>query len=311
MILTKSVIIYKKGGKSKEVDINDLSFNSHKKVLVKCDICLNEKEVKYQDYNKSTLNQKEIYYCSGCSNLKSNTTKRRIYGDNLELIVEKQKLTMLDKYEVDNVSKLDSIKIKKMKTCLKNYGVDTPSKSELVKDKMKSTCMIKYGVEFSLQCSEIRDKIKKTNLEKYGFENVFQSDEIKLKIKESLISKYGCDHPMRSAPIFEKQMKSSFKLKEFDGINYQGSYELDFILFCKSFDIPFERGPIVEYEDGTYHSDFYLREKNLIVEIKSNYTYQKELEKNLKKQKACLENGYHFIFLIDKDYTKFIEFMLI
>lgn len=311
MVLTKSVVIYKKGGESKEVPINDLSFNSHKKILAKCDICLDEKEVKYQDYNKSTSNQREIYYCSKCKNIKSNETKKKIYGSDLDLIVEKQKLTVLERYKVDNVSKLDSIKIKKMKTCLKNHGVDIPSKSELVKEKMKITCKIKYGVEFSLQSCEIRDRIKKTNLERYGVENVFKSDEIKLKIKESLISKYGCDHPMRSASIFEKQMKSSFKLKEFDGINYQGSYELDFILFCKSFDIPFERGPIVEYEDGTYHSDFYIREKNLIVEIKSNYTYQKELEKNLKKQKACLENGYHFIFLIDKDYTRFMEFILI
>lgn len=311
MIITTEVNIFKKGGKSEKINISDLSLNSHKLISVKCDICFAEKDIKYQDYNKITSNQTEMYYCSKCKNLKANQTKRRLYGPDLKQIVDKQKLTTIDKYGVDNVSKLDHIKNAKKNTCYKNYKVDVPSKSEFIKDKMKQTCMVRYGFEYPLQSNEIREKIKNTNLNKYGVENVFQSDGIKNLIKGSLISKYGVDHPMKSPSIFEKQMKSSFRIKEFNGIIYQGTYELDFILFCMSNGIEFERGPVIEYEDGTYHSDFYIKKINLIAEIKSSYTYNKELSKNSKKQKACIDRGYNFIFIIDKNYTQFSELILV
>jgi hypothetical protein len=48
-----------------------------------------------------------------------------------------------------------------------------------------------------------------------------------------------------------------------------------------------------------------LPEYNLIIEIKSDYTFNKELKKNLSKQKACLDQGYDFIFIVNKDYTEF------
>jgi len=53
--------------------------------------------------------------------------------------------------------------------------------------------------------------------------------------------------------------------------------------------------------------DYYLPDYNLIVEIKSSYTYNYDIEKNEAKKKASLENGYNFIFIIDKDYTEFIN----
>ena len=54
-----------------------------------------------------------------------------------------------------------------------------------------------------------------------------------------------------------------------------------------------------------YHPDFYLIKYNLIVEIKSSYYYKKHLKKNLAKRKSTIKNGYKYIFIINKDYTKF------
>ena len=51
-----------------------------------------------------------------------------------------------------------------------------------------------------------------------------------------------------------------------------------------------------------YFPDFYYKEKNLIIEIKSTYYYNKYLNKNLAKQEACISQGYNFIFIIDNDY---------
>ena len=61
----------------------------------------------------------------------------------------------------------------------------------------------------------------------------------------------------------------------------------------------------IEYElDGKlhyYHPDFYLPEYNLIVEIKSSYTYECELNKNLSKKEYSIKNGYNFLFVINKN----------
>jgi len=58
-------------------------------------------------------------------------------------------------------------------------------------------------------------------------------------------------------------------------------------------------------ENKVYFPDFFLPELKLIVEIKSNWTYDSNLAKNLQKQKSCLEQGYNFIFIINKNYEEF------
>lgn len=54
-----------------------------------------------------------------------------------------------------------------------------------------------------------------------------------------------------------------------------------------------------------YFPDFYLPDFNLIVEIKSDYTYNIDLDKNKAKESFCKNMGYNFIFIIDKDYKIF------
>lgn len=51
--------------------------------------------------------------------------------------------------------------------------------------------------------------------------------------------------------------------------------------------------------------DFYFKDKNLIVEIKSKYYYNLHINKNIAKQAACLKQGYNFVFVIDKQYDDF------
>jgi len=42
----------------------------------------------------------------------------------------------------------------------------------------------------------------------------------------------------------------------------------------------------------------YIEKDNLIIEVKSLWTYNKYKEINLLKQKACIEAGYNFKFMI-------------
>jgi len=45
----------------------------------------------------------------------------------------------------------------------------------------------------------------------------------------------------------------------------------------------------------------------LIVEIKSSYTYELEKEKNEAKKEATINNGFNFIFVINKDYSELLS----
>jgi len=64
---------------------------------------------------------------------------------------------------------------------------------------------------------------------------------------------------------------------------------------------------LYDNKNKIYHSDFFIKEINLIVEIKSDYHYNLNLDKNILKRESCLNNKYDFIFIINKDYTEFSE----
>jgi len=61
---------------------------------------------------------------------------------------------------------------------------------------------------------------------------------------------------------------------------------------------PFYKSKHRNGESKYYFPDLYIPHKNLIIEVKSTWTYQKEEEKNQIKAAAARENGYEFEFWI-------------
>ena len=193
---------------------------------------------------------------------------------------------------------------------MERYGVEVSSKNQDVKNKMYETNLIKYNHKYTFNVPEIKDKINKIINNRYGVENVFQSQEIKDKIKITNLEKYGVDNVMKNIEIFDKAHKSSYRIvKHHDiDITYQGTYELDFINFCIENNISFEKGPSIDYtldnKERKYHSDFYIPVLNIVCEIKSCWTYDKDRIENETKREYCIKNGYNFIFIIDKNYDE-------
>ena len=168
--------------------------------------------------------------------------------------------------------------------------------------------MEKYGVDNYTKTKEFQERYKNTCLEKYGVDNYTKTKEFQERYKNTCLEKYGVVHPLLNNDILNKYFKSSFKNKNLNGINYQGTYELDFLMnFENLFKI--ERGQMIKYEYNgkikRYFPDFYLPKYNLIVEIKSDYIFNLAKEINELKRKSVLKNGFDFIFIIDKDYTEF------
>ncbi len=208
------------------------------------------------------------------------------YSCSSKCSTDKKKLTFIEKYGVDNPNKSDIIKVKKKLTCIEKYGVDNPNKCDIIKNKTKLTCIEKYK-----NCSYVN------------------SSEFKIIMNE----KYGVDNPMMSYLINDKRIKTSFKINKFESVKYQGNYELDFLKYCKEKNIIVKRPNFnIDYvylqEDRKYLPDFYIKELNLVIEIKSTYYFNLHKEINLSKMKSTIELGYEYILILDKNYNEFINY---
>ena len=190
---TKNIKKIKENGY--DVSINDnillpieyLDKNSHQIIKVKCDICGKEKDTQYRYYNDS-ISKYNYYACSS------------------KCAINKNKLTNLKKYGVENVSQCDLIKNKKINTNLKNWGVDNIFKCDEIKNNIKESLLKKYNVKNVSQIQEVKEKIKNKNLNKYGncifFKSDYfkrnrtyyrKSDEYKNKIIDDYFKKYNID----------------------------------------------------------------------------------------------------------------------
>ena len=156
-----------KVGDEININIKDLTRGSHSLISVRCDLCGIENEIKYNQLIRS--NNLENYVCKKCKN----------------------KTKLLEKYGVDNVFKLHSVKEKIKQTNINKYGVENPSQSKNIKEKKKITNKKKYGHEWGLSSEKIKNKTRKTLIEKYGVDNISKLDDIKTKKKNTCFSNYG------------------------------------------------------------------------------------------------------------------------
>ena len=112
--------------------------------------------------------------------------------------------------------------------------------------------------------------------------------------------------------IFDKQRISSYKTEKYKNLFYKGTYELDFLInFFDKIEIkkPKSIDYFFENKKRKYYPDFYIPSLNLLIEIKSSYTYNCNIDMNEIKRKSSVEKGYNFLFIIDKDYEEFKTFV--
>lgn len=160
-----------------EINTEHLSSGSHTKIEVKCDVCTNTRFIMYKEYMRS-LKNKGYYSCKGsCSS-------------------GKNKLTCIEKYGLDNPSKIEEFKNKKKETSMLRLGVDSPFKSIDIREKIKSVLIEKYGIDNPSKSIEFLNKKKSTLMKRYNVECYFSSDDFKEKSKKTNIEKYGVEHPM-------------------------------------------------------------------------------------------------------------------
>ena len=136
----------------------------------------------------------------------------------------------------------------------------------------------------------------------------------KRKRAKTMLKRYGVEHALQNRELFEKNLVSAYNYKKYRlgkrQIKVQGfeNYALDYIINEKNIepkDIVCGLGsdvPSIAYrykgKDRVYHPDIYIPKLNLIIEVKSDFTYQYAKHLNKLKRKACKSLGFKFIFLV-------------
>ena len=278
-----------KVGEISIIKIEDLPKYSKCELNVRCDDCGDKNKVIYINYTK--LKDKHgKYRCFDC-------------GRN------QLKNVMIDKYGVDNPTKLKIFSKKISET----YNEKTDDEKMELLRKTKKGMIDKYGGWYT-STDEYKEKLRKYNLKNYGVIDYRSTDEFKNKVKNTLMKNYGVEHASHVPLKFKKSWFGN-KINGFhekSNLSYQGTYELDFLE--KYYDnIRIEKINPIKYflneNEHYYHPDFYLPDYNLIIEIKSSYTYDYDLNKNLAKKEYSINSGYEFLFIIDKDYNDFESYI--
>lgn len=152
--------------------------------LYQCDWCNKEFEAVFSKSKSKT---------HGCSRSCGSKASRSTVKSNL-----------LEKYGVENVSQLQSVREKVKQTTIDRYGVECSWQNEDVKKRIKDTMIERYGADSPLRVPEIRASIEADNVRKYGVKHVWESAAIREKSKQTMIERYGVDNPQKSEIIQEK-----------------------------------------------------------------------------------------------------------
>lgn len=250
-----------------------------------CSICNNVTSFRGNRYLK---------YCSiECYNLDNETSvqrslinrgrkqpvavvSKRVKNTNQEIKEQHRKLTLLDKYGVDNYSKLACAKLSISK---KLSGRKRPRK------------------DGQHQRNIIESKRRNGTLK--------HADLTKQKISNSL--KNAFSDPNFDKSVFVHKKVHSNKTGYYKNIFYRSSYELLFLEFCDTYNVEVISAENNRFatvyaadKDGRYHTyypDFYLPEYNAVIEVKAVWNY----ENNLDKFDAALKKFNNFMVVTEEE----------
>lgn len=241
--------------------------------------------------------------------------------------------TNIERYGVENVFASDIIKEKIKETNLDKYGVEYPQQNKEINKKTQESCKEKYGVNFAFIQDWVFQKIRETHFKNYGVHFPLQNKEIQEKISSIFLEKYGVSAPMQVSEFFHKMIKSQFTRKKYTFpsgrevmlLGYENR-AIDHILdnrdnilkrrIHEDEIIVDDTIPTIDYidDDGKkrkYYPDIYIKDTDLIIEVKSIYTFNLEPRLNYLKFKAVNNAGYNLkMMMFDKKQIVDIHYYL-
>ena len=275
---------------------------------------------KCKECDKILLDVKKTFCSSVCSNINVEEIEKMKHTWNTKSDVEinkiqsKRRKTNLRKYGVDIASKLPNVIEKNKQSHIKNWG-DYAMRTNEVLMKRNDTCIERYG-GVGMASEELFSKMKKTNVEKYGVEYYSSTNDWYDRCVKTASEKYGKEWVSKVDSINAKQQSGGYSYYDFEFpsgkvVRVQG-YEpkvlTKLVVDYDEDDIVVGVQNIIDcigffhyvYENKThrYYPDIYIKSENRVIEVKSDYTFNKEKEKNLLKRDSVINKGINFNFII-------------
>ena len=275
----------------------------------------------YKDYQKNLI--ETLGYLPGAYNspeFKAKMSEK--YGvENIFSRTDVVKQSIKSKYGVENPQQVKEIRDRTSHTNKERYGTNGWNLQQC-----KDTWLEKYGAENPQQVKEIRDKTIQTCNERYRANSPGESHVVRDKMKATCMERYSVEYPLQNREIFERAMRAQthvrYKYKECvlpsGNVIYTQGYESQVIQYMINNDLISEDDieigkyeiPVIDYvfngKCKKYFPDIFIRSINMLIEIKSSYTYAKDVDKNLAKQKASKKAGFQHVIMIWDDKLKTI-----
>ena len=196
----------------------------------------------------------------------------------------------------------ESIANKRKKTCLKKYGDEYVINSKYARQKTKE----KLGVERPQWQNNYGEICKNSYLKKHGHPHKL-TNETKRLIKKTKLERYGTYMPQLKYKSYRFPSGKTIKIQGYE------NYVLDYLLTkydeseiaAGTKEIKTICGNNITYMqddfEHVYYPDIFIKPTNTFIEVKSKFTYDINLEKNLLKREAVIKLGYNFKFMIIKN----------
>ena len=303
-----------------------ISFGKGTRVKYRCS-CKNETEADFSGIRKSTWGG-----CAKCSNQRRGNTNdyeyaRKVWEEGGEKLPIQEYKGNKDKlfYTCSNCNEEAHVSLSEFnrgrrcekcsrerskETNLEKYGVENPFQSEEIKARIKENNLEKYGVDHHMKVPEILQKAQDTHMARHGFGFAFHSKESFEKIHITCMERYGVKYPLQNEEIFHKMLMSGYQRKEYvfpsGRIEYCQGYEprcLD-VLLNSGYDeddivVGYSGREAIWYDNpitgevSRYFPDGFIISENAVIEVKSDYYYDKDLEKNIAKFNAVVSMGFN------------------
>ncbi len=246
------------------------------------------------------MNYLPIYYLCACGNRTIFTNSinegyriacsAKCAQSNQE-VKNKRKNTTIEKYGVDNISKLEQTKEKMYATNLEKYGTKSSFQNPLVRKKWSDNMLEKHGVDHFFKTEEFKISSKKYYLEKYGVDHQLKIDDVKEKIKNTCLERYGVETYLNT-----KHSRDSIKSYN------RSSYEEEICEWLSSNDVVYIHS---SRNIAPLLLDIYIPGANLAIEFNGLYwhsEFKKSKDYHLNKTILCNNAGIELIHIWQDDW---------
>lgn len=174
-------------------------------------------------------------------------------------------------------------------------------------------CLINIAVKYNISKAGLCNKLKRNGIKirsKKESQNLPQTQERK---NRTCMENYGYENPLQCPEIFNKHSIGSYKFKSciinerkfsrLQGFEPQAIKYLIDVYDYDVYDIETTTSvPSIRYKfdnkNKVYHPDVFIPKDNLIVEVKSKWTYEKDLDRNIVKRESTIAKGFNFLTII-------------